>query len=457
MTASARFAAHALGLTWQHLPAPAQRAAKLFLADTIGVGAAGARAPHAASIRTLEAADSRGTAHVLGAHGAFSIRSAAFANAFQIHAMEFDCVHEPAVLHPCSAVLGALIAECTGGARLTGADLGAALVAGVDIAVGLGLAARGRLTFFRPATAGIFGAVAALARARRMTQDQTIAAFGHALAFASGTMQAHVEGMPDLPLQVAAAARNAVIAADLAQAGIPGTRASIEGDFGYLALFEQGHDLQAAFAGLADNSAITALSHKPFPTGRAAHGGIAAVQTLLARHGLTPDDIASLRYQAPGLIARLVGRPAQNGMRVAYARLCLPYLAAHTLLHGTVGLDAFSAAALADPAVLALAQRVTVSADDNPDPSAFVPALLQAKLRDGSGIAIAVPAVLGSPALPLDAAGRLAKLRACLQFGGAPVSAEDLTARIDQLEQLADAGALFRLACAPQAARLERA
>jgi 2-methylcitrate dehydratase PrpD len=453
LTASARFAEHALGLTWHNLSAPVRASAKLFLTDTIGVGAAGAQAPYAASIRALEAAESHGTARVLGADGPFSIRSAAFANAFQIHAMEFDCVHEPAVLHPCSAVLGALIAQSTGGAKLTGAELGAALVAGVDIAVALGLAARGRLTFFRPATAGIFGAVAALARARHMTQDQTIAAFGHALAFASGTMQAHVEGMPDLPLQVAAAARNAVIAADLAQAGIPGTRASIEGDFGYLALFEQGHDPEAAFADLPDSTAITELSHKPFPTGRAAHGGIAAVQTLLTRHKLAADDIATLRYQAPSLIARLVGRPAQDGMRVAYARLCLPYLAARTLLHGTVGLDAFSPAALVDPDVLALAQRVTVTADDNPDPSAFVPAILHATLRDGTGIDIAVPAVLGSPAHPLDEAGRLAKLRACLQFGGAPVSAEDLTARIDQLEQVPDAGDLFRLASATELER----
>jgi 2-methylcitrate dehydratase PrpD len=449
LTASARFAEHALGLTWHNLPAPVRQSAKLFLADTIGVGAAGARAPYAAAIRALEAAGSHGTAQVLGASGKLSVCSAAFANAFQIHAMEFDCVHEPAVLHPCSAVLGALIAECTGGARLDGAALGAALVAGVDVAVALGMAARGRLTFFRPATSGIFGAVAALARARQMTQDQTVAAFGHALAFASGTMQAHVEGMPDLPLQVAAAARNAVIAADLAQAGIPGTRASIEGDFGYLALFEQGHDLEAAFAGLNSSNAVTDLSHKPFPTGRAAHGGIAAVQTLLTQNKLTADDIATLRYVAPSLIARLVGRPAQDGMRVAYARLCLPYLAARTLLHGTVGLDAFSPASLADPAVLALAQRVTVIADDNRDTSAFVPAALQATLRDGTCIEVAVPAVLGSPALPLDEASRLAKLRACLHFAGVPEPAEDLTARIDQLEQLPDAGDLFRLACAP--------
>jgi 2-methylcitrate dehydratase PrpD len=457
MIASERFAAHALALDWHRLPASVRQSAKVFLADTIGVGVAGANATHAAAIRSLEASEASGTACVLGASENFSTRSAAFANAFQIHAMEFDCVHEPAVLHPYSAVLGALIAECTGRAKLDGATFGAALVAGVDIAVGLGMAARGRLKFFRPATAGIFGAVGALARARQMTQDQTVAAFGHALAFACGTMQAHLEGMPDLPLQVAAAARNAIVAADLAQAGIPGTRASIDGDFGYLALFEQGYDLPSAFGRLAASGAVTELSHKPFPTGRAAHGGIAAVRTLVAHHGLSADDIVTLQYRAPSLIARLVGRRAQAGMQVAYARLCLPYLAAHTLLHGAVGLEAFSPAALSNATVLALAERITVSADDNPDPSAFVPAVLQAKLRDGTAIEIAVRAVLGSPALPLDAAGRLAKLSACLQFGGVRLSAAELTARIDGLDQEQDTGNLLRLACASQKVELEPA
>jgi hypothetical protein len=57
----------------------------------------------------------------------------------------------------------------------------------------------------------------------------------------------------------------------------------------------------------------------------------------------------------------------------------------------------------------------------------------------------------------LDAPARLAKLRACLRFGGVPVSAEDLTARIDALGQTPDAGALFRLAGAAQNAELEPA
>jgi 2-methylcitrate dehydratase PrpD len=423
------FASHALSLPWEALPAAARDAARVFLLDTISVGVAGAAAPFADAVMAAEAVGGSGPACVLGRAERLPVRAAAFVNAYQIHAQEFDCVHEPAVLHPYSAVLGALAAECTARRDVAGTEFGAALVAGVDISVSLGLAATGPLTFFRPATAGIFGATAAVARVRRLTHAQTVAALGHALCFTAGTMQAHVEGTPGLALQVAAAARGA-----------------IEGPFGYLSLFETASDIAPVLARLGRVFAVTELSHKPFPTGRAAHGGIAAVQTLMRTHGAAADDVASLCYIAPSLIARLVGRPAQTGMRAAYARLCLPYLAARTMLHGAVGLDAFSPAALDDAAVLALAAHVAVDVDDNPDPAAFTPALLRADLRDGRRIEIPVPHLPGSPAAPLDVAARLDKVRQCLAFAGIAVDPGEFAERIEALDQMADMRRLLTVA-----------
>jgi len=451
MTASEIFAAHALGIEWTALPAAVRGAAKIFLLDTIAVGVAGGRAPFAAEILASESQGSQGSARIFGSPARVSARAAAFLNAYQIHSQEFDCVHEPAVLHPYSAVLGALSAECTARPGIDGASFGAALVAGVDIAVALGLAATSPIMFFRPATAGIFGATAAIARLRGLSQGQTMAALGHALAFASGTMQAHIEGTPGLALQVAAAARNALAAADLAQAGLPGASLSIEGPFGYLSLLEKTHDLAPVLARLGKDYAVSELSHKPFPTGRAGHGGIGAVQTLMRTHGVAAADIEKLTYVAPSLIGRLVGRPVQTGMRVAYARLCLPYLAARTAFFGTVGLDAFSPEALADETVLELAGRIGVSVNDNPDPAAFTPAVLHATLRDGRTLEIAVPALFGSPALPLDRAARLCKVEQCLAFGGLELSGEVLAARIEALQDELDMDALFALACARHA------
>ena len=417
-TASEILIDNALAQSWEGLEPEPRRMAAVFLHDSLAVGAAGARAPFADTIRAAVAgwgrSDGLGCTVLGDAAEWLPPAGAAFVNAFQIHGQEFDCVHEAAVVHPLATLVAVLLAQAQAAGPYDGASFLTALSAGVDVSVALGLAARSPLKFFRPATAGVFGCVAGLARLKRLDREVALDAFGYALAFASGTMQAHVEGLPTLPVQIAAAARSALQAVDLAERGMPGPRGAVDGRFGYLALFEDETDL----AELPGRRRIVEVSWKPFPTGRAAHGGIVATQRLMAEYGLEAGALQRLTYRAPPLIHRLVGRPVRGDMSSAYARLCLPYLAAVTLTRGTVGLADFSAGRLADPAVLALAERVEVLADDNPDPAAFTPASATATTRDGREARVEISAQLGSPADPLSEAQHLAKARACLAFAG---------------------------------------
>lgn len=443
---SERLIDHALSLRWDDLPEATRGSARTFLHDSLCVGAAGRNAAHADAVFAMaQGWGEGGRASVLGRAGVrLPAASAAFVNAFQIHGQEYDCVHEPAVLHPMATILAALLAELDRGKPVDGARFLTAIVAGVDVAVTLGLAATGPLTFFRPATAGIFGCIAAIASLRCMDRRTACDALGHALAFASGTMQAHVEGKPALPIQIANAARAALVAVDLALAGMPGVAQPIDGPFGYLSLFETRFDLASAMAGLGQGHRITEVSWKPFPTGRAGHGGIVAVQTLMAEHGVTAGMLETLDYHAPPLIHRLVGRPVQDAMSPGYARLCLPWLAAVTLQRGTVGLGDFRADLLADPVTLALARRITVVADKNPDPAAFVPACAIARLQDGRVLRVDVTAQLGAPAFPLTPKQHRAKARDCLAFVGLEQCDDRLFDAIATLDQADDAAASLR-------------
>ena len=438
--AAERLIDHALGLDWNGLPDATRSSARTFLHDSLCVGAAGARAANADAVLAVARGWGAGEeAAVLGRPGVrLPAASAAFVNAFQIHGQEYDCVHEPAVLHPMATLVAALLAEMPLGPPVSGEQLLAAIVAGVDVAVTLGLAATSPLSFFRPATAGIFGCVAAIARLRSMRRDEALDAFGHALALTSGTMQAHVEGKPALPIQVGNAARNALVAIDLARAGIAGVARPVEGPFGYLALFETTSDIAAALARLGDGHRIDEVSWKPFPTGRAAQGGIVAIQDLLAG-GVAAADIVALDYHAPPLIHRLVGRPASPDMAPGYARLCLPWLAAVTLTRGTVALEDFQPRPLADPHLHRLASQVRVIADDNPDPAAFVPARLVARLADGRTIEVRVDTLLGAPGRPLSEAQHRAKARGCLAFVGLEHIDDALAATIAGLDRADDA------------------
>ena len=439
---------HALGLQWRDQSAAAQTAAKTFLHDTLCVGVAGSRAPNADAILSVARAwGDGGTSTVLGRPGlTLPAPSAAFVNGFQIHCQEFDCVHEPAVLHPMATVLAALRAESERGQAYAGDDFLAAVMAGVDVAVALGLAATTPLKFFRPATAGVFGSVAALARLRGLDRATTLDAFGYALAFASGTMQAHVEGKPALPVQVAAAARSALVAVDLALAGLKGAQHSIDGPFGYLSLFETGFDLDRILPPLAQTRRITEVSWKPFPTGRAAQGGLVAVAELIQRHQLKAGDVEALTFRAPPLIQRLVGRPAKLGMDVAYARLCLPWLAAVALTLGEVGLADFTPQRLGDPEILALAQRIVVVSDDSADPAAFVPLEAALRTRAGATLHARVDAMLGAPSNPLTHAQHMAKALRCLERAGLGALHQRLWAAVSSLDQASDVGAALSMA-----------
>jgi 2-methylcitrate dehydratase PrpD len=395
------------------VPEAARAAAKAFVADSLGVGIAGASAPWRGEVLDMAAAPGGAPqASVWGTAERLPVATAAMVNAYQMHALEFDCVHEGAVVHAMSAVLPCLLgwAERDGG--VLGERLLRAVIAGVDVAVSLGLCSRAPMRFFRPANCSGFGAVAGLGLLAGLAGGQLHDALGIYYGQCAGTMQAHEEASPQLAMQMGFAARSAVTAVELAARGMPGPRAPISGEFGYFALFDGAAD-PAPFDELGRIWRVCELSHKPFPSGRATHGGIDGLQQLIAAHSISADRVRAGRFHVPPLTHRLVGRPPQDDMSVAYARLCLAYVGAVCLQRGMVSLDDFSAAALADRDTLALARRLSVTEDGNPDPNALHPVRVELDLTGGDTIACDVADVLGSPARPLSPEAARAKFDAC--------------------------------------------
>src|SRR5207244_38478 len=254
---------------------------------------------------------------------------------YQIHSQEFDCVHEGAVVHPMAAILPSLLGWAERQGAVSGDKLIRAAIAGVDVAVTLGLCSRAPMRFFRPANCGGFGAVAGLALLAGLDETQTRDALGIYYGQCAGTMQAHVEASPQLAMQMGFAARSAVTAIELARRGMPGPRAPISGQFGYFALFDGEAD-PAPFHQLGQAWRVCELSHKPFPSGRATHGGIDGLQRLIAAYDISADQVTAGRFLVPPFTYRLVGRPPRDDMAVAYARLCLSYVGAVRLRRGPV-------------------------------------------------------------------------------------------------------------------------
>jgi 2-methylcitrate dehydratase PrpD len=434
----------------EDVPPAAVVAAKTFILDTFACGIAGSGVAESARIHAAAAAWGAGDdARAWGRAGRLPAPSAALVNAYQIHCLEFDCVHEGGVLHPMSALFAAAMAEAERqgrrGRAISGRDLIAAVAVGVDVSCNLALSSRAPMRFFRPASIGGFGATAASARLRGFDASRTAAALGIMYGQTSGTMQPHVEGSSLLGLQVGFAARSALVATDLAAAGIDGPRNIITGPWGYLPLFEGEHDIGETWDSWGRVWRLTEIGHKPYPSGRLTHYAIEALQEMRGRLGFGAEDVEAVVCCVPPLPFRLVGRPDLPDPSPNYAKLCLAYVCATLLRRGTVAPEDFAPTALADAETHRLAARVSVEADDSDDPNAFGPQTVTLRLKNGTVETRTVAYAIGDPRNPLPRDRQLAKFRWCWDVAASRLPrsrGEILLELLDDLEKVPDVTAL---------------
>ena len=443
---------HARRTTVASLSSAAVHAAKTFLLDCFGVAIVGSCTPESKRLPAIVANWGIGDeATIWGREGRLPAPSAALVNAHQMHCLEYDCVHEPAVVHALTVVTPVLVAwmqreTLRYGRRSSGADLIVGAAVGVDVAGGLGDVTTTPLRFFRPATNGLLGAAAALIAVAKPDRAVGVATMGLAYSQVAGTMQPHHEGGPQaLALQIGFSARAAVNAWDLSNDSFRGPEHIFEGKFGWFELIEGAGDPYAFAARLGTQWEITRLSHKPFPSGRASHCAIDGVLALQRQHDFDLADVQRVVLRVPSLIKSLVGRPPYAGMAPGVARLCGRFLVPSALLDRGIDVTTFREERLSDPELLAAAERVVLEVDDNPNPNALEPQHVRIELRDGRTLEVHLAEALGSPRRPLTRDQHLDKFRANLAIAGRADRSDRIIELVDRLEELEDVSELFAL------------
>jgi len=134
-------------------------------------------------------------------------------------------------------------------------------------------------------------------------------------------------------------------------------------------------------------------------------------------------------------------------------KFSIPFTTAIMMTHGNVQLRDYTEAALQDPAVLAMADRVSWRAD----PAAAVPVggesalsrpTVEIHLRDGRTLSRKADGVPGDPRNPIARAQLEAKFRDCVSFAAKPVARPNIDraiALINDLENLDDAAEIVRV------------
>lgn len=427
---------HIESLTFKALPESTVEACKTFVLDSVGVGLSGSRVARTAQVKSAVTGWGQGDqAHVWVTGEPLPASSAAAINGYQIHNQEWDCVHEAAVVHPMATILSALMAYGEQH-QVSGKQLILGLVVAVDVATLIGGSATSGLKFFRPSVCGCLGATAGMCAMLGIKGEVLANALGIAYSQISGTMQAHVEGSPMLAMQIGLNSRAAVQAVDLARAGFSGPKDILEGPFGYLNLFEDEYDLSVMERSLGKNFQIEQVSHKPFPTGRAAHGTVDGILSLQLQHHFTAEDIHKVDVYGTPLINRLVNRPIKSDMDASYGKLCNGYVAATALLTGKVTALDFEPAMLADPRRLELGKKVHTHLNQCTDPNALAPIQVCVYLKDGSEHKIDLPAVLGHPDRPFKREAQLEKFHAACASAVSPFSDSQISKLINAIDDL---------------------
>jgi len=394
MGISARLGAFAAALQWEAIPEEVRQRAKYLMLDALGCGLAARRFEFAApSLRAAAELGGAGARGVLGQAQRLPLRDAVLANGILMHGLDYDDTHTEGIVHlTVSALPAALGAAAELG--LHGRDLLAAYVAALEAGARLGAAAKGafhQVGFHPTGVVGAFACAIAAGKLHGLDAAGLERAQGVALSVASGSLEFLEDGAWTKRFHPGWAAVGGITAAVLAKHGFVAPPAAYEGRFGLFRSYlssSEGWDLGRLTDGLGEQWETLQVAVKPYPACHFVHA-FADAALELRRAGVRAAEVRHVTALVPAEVVKTVCEPAAAKCRPANdydARFSVPYVIAATLRAGKFGLAELDAAALRDPATLALAAKVDYEVDPRSTFPRHYCGEIVARLADGREI-----------------------------------------------------------------------
>ncbi len=337
--------------------------AKAGIADTIGVTLAGLPEPCTQILlETPGVADAPGPCLILGTNQRTSALDATLVNGIASHALDFDDFSDVLGGHqsvPLVPVLFALAEEH----GLTGRQLIDAYVVGFEVEHRFAMALHPHhydKGWHPTATLGIFGTVAAAARALNLNAVQTTRAMAIAASLAAG-IKANF-GTMTKPLHVGHSGRSGLMAVLLAQRGFEANGQAMEHHQGFFNVFNGEGTFDATPLLSAWTGPLTielpSIGIKQFPCCGSTHHAIAAMLALRADDGVTAGNVEDITIHVHQRRFRHTNTAFPQS--VLQAKFSQQYAVARALLDGAVRLKDFENDAFLQPDVVRLLEKVAV-------------------------------------------------------------------------------------------------
>jgi 2-methylcitrate dehydratase PrpD len=401
-----QLAQYAAGLRVEDLPEAVVQRAKDCIADTVAAIAFGADLPWSRIVVGYASRGTGGRSRLLAPGGGrVQAPMAALANGALAHAFEMDNLTWPNTgVHPGATMLPAALAVAQD-RGLSGRDLLAGFVAGAEVMIRIGRATKHNNEsrgFHAPGTTGPFGAAVAVGRMLRFDAARMTNAIGIAGSLAAGLLEFAKAGSGAMVkrLHLGRAAESGVLAASLAEDGFTGPQSVLEGPFGFLNVFCGEHDVAALTRGLGREYATLRILLKRFPAHITAHTSLQAVEDLRREHGYGGGDVVSIHIDGNRKMATVNNIPAPADLMMA--QYSLPFCVALGHFHDARDPASFNLRTLNDPAIRALAARVTVA--DAEAKGSPIAAAVTVTLKDDRRLRRRVDDFKGTPEQPLSRA-----------------------------------------------------
>jgi 2-methylcitrate dehydratase PrpD len=419
MSAARRIARFSAGLRLADIPAPVMAAAKLHFLDAIGVGLAASTVPLMANwadgAQRIGGGD--GPASVLGRSGGLSATMAALVNGALIHSLEFDDTHIGSVVHGGSVAAPTALAvsqEC----QADGARLLASYIAAWEVMIRLGLASPGAYQangFHISAVGGAVGAAVAASAIQGLAEDQAVSAIGIAGSQASGLLAFLSDGSTVKALHPGWAAHTGIAAVALAEAGMTGPEAILEGRFGFLDAFARDPNAAGRLGGLLHDLGtvwhLPDAAFKLYPCCHYIHPFLEAMQALIDG-GLRVENIAAITCYVPPPEAPLICEPwdrRQNPTSGYDGKWGLAYCLAALLVDGRVDVATF--AALPNLDIVDIARKIEWQPMEHHSFPQRFEALIEVQLQGGRELCHQIDSVQGAPDRPVSEPEVIEKFR----------------------------------------------
>lgn len=367
-----RFLDHAFNTTFQDFPDDVITRAHHRILDGLGTALVGHRATGVAKlIDTITDWGGRPDATILGDGRKVPAHHAAMANALLMRSFDFEPVgaegpgQRQVAAHITGTTLPVALAigerQCSSGreiltALLVGDDIAARLAFGSGFDVYSGQDNTG--------TVNGIGATITAALLMNLTPDQTRHALGIVTNQLAGTVEAIFDQTSSFKLPMAFAARNAIMAAEMAAAGVTGPHDPLEGTFGFISTYCADPDPEVMVKTLGEAFYADSVI-KPWSCCRAAQPSLDATVQLRERLALDDDTLNTVEkvtvHVTPRTAGGFVGKPFNMGdCPEVSAAFSIHYTTAAALVYGTVRPEFMTPEALQDSRITAMLDRIDI-------------------------------------------------------------------------------------------------